>query len=410
MRGGAERYYFEVSRLLDRAGHEVVPLAMRSARDLPTPYRDHFLPETDYRREASLFQRLREAGRVVWNREAFRTVGEIVDRHHPDVAHLHNIAHQLSGSVVASLAWRGVPVVQTLHDYKLVCPAYRRFRDGKPCDSCYRHRYWEAVRHRCVLGRRSASLVAAVETAFYSAIGLYEKGVALYHAPSLFMKETMVRWGVDPKRIVQFPYTIDLGSYSTSAEDDGSFLFLGRLSHEKGLPVVLDAAARLPGADIRIAGEGPERGPMEREAAARDLRSLRFVGYLEGESLLRALGSCRALLLPSEYDDNSPLVIYEAFALGKPVIAARRGGIPELVRHGETGLLFPAGDGAALAEAMRELQKDEGRAHALGRSARRFLEETCGPEKHLEKILGLYARAIAAKSGGPAVENAPSPG
>ncbi|MFH1681980.1 MAG: glycosyltransferase [Candidatus Eisenbacteria bacterium] len=400
LKGGAERYYFEVSRLLERAGHEVIPLAMRTDRDLPTPHRARFVSETDYRKPSPFLRRVREAGRVLWNGEAYARVQEIVERHRPDVAHLHNIAHQLSGSVVAALAWAGVPAVQTLHDYKLVCPAYRRFRDGKPCDSCLRHRYWEAVRHRCVLGRRSASLVAAVETALYTATGLYEKGIALYHAPSRFMKETMVRWGIRADRIAHFPYTIDLEAYRPAArDDDGSFLFLGRLSEEKGLPVLLEAAARVPGARILIAGEGPMREAMEREAAACGLGGVRFAGYLHGEDLFDAIRSCRALLLPSEYDDNSPLVIYEAFALGKPVIAARRGGIPEMVRPGETGLLFPSGDGPALAEAIRELDRDERLARTLGRNARAFLEAECGQERHLERLMDLYERAGAAERG-----------
>jgi glycosyltransferase involved in cell wall biosynthesis len=395
LKGGAERYYFEVSRLLERAGHEVVPLAMRSERDLPTPYRDGFLPEIDYRRRLSLARRVREAAKVVWNPEAHRRVTEIVRRERPDVAHLHNIAHQLSGSVVAALDEAGIPAVQTLHDYKLVCPAYRRFRDGKPCDSCLRNRYWEAVRHRCVLGSRPASLVAAIETALYTAVGLYEKGIAFYHAPSLFMKRTMERWGIDRDRIVHFPYTIDLSAYTPDERDDGSFLYLGRLSHEKGLGVLLDAAARVPDAPIRIAGEGPERGALEREAAARALRNVRFLGYVEGGALAELLGSCRALLLPSEYDDNSPLVIYEAFALGKPVIGAERGGIPELVRPGETGLLFPSSDGAALAGAIRALLADAPLARRLGRAARALMKEELGPEAHMERLLGLYRRAIA---------------
>jgi len=394
LKGGAERYYLEVSRLLERAGHEVIPLAMRTDRDLPTPHRALFLSETDYRKRAPFLRRAAEAAKVFWNEEAFARVGEIVERKHPDIAHLHNIAHQLSGSVVAALSWAGVPTVQTLHDYKLVCPAYRRFRDGKPCDSCLGHRYWEAVRHRCVLGRRSASLVAAVETALYSASGLYEKGIALYHAPSRFIEETMIRWGIRRERIEHFPYTIDLEGYRPAASaDNGSFLFLGRLSHEKGLPVLLEAAARAPEARIVIAGEGPERAAIERGAETRGLRNVRFAGYLEGEPLLEAIRSCRALLLPSEYDDNSPLVIYEAFALAKPVIAAERGGIPEMVRPGETGFLFPSGDGAALAEAIRTLDRDASLARDLGASARAFLETECGPERHLETLIGFYRRA-----------------
>jgi len=394
VRGGAERYLFTISRLLEEAGHEVIPFSMRHERNEPTEYDRFFLPEVDYRRERPLAQRLREGARVIWNDEAFRRLSELIAETRPDVAHLHNIAHQLSGSVVAALAWAGVPAVQSLHDYKMVCPAYRRFRDGKPCDSCYRYRFWEAVRHSCVLESRSASLVAAVETGFYEAIGLYRKGIRLFHSPSRFLKETMERWGVPGERIIHFPNTIDVTGIEPSAEDDGSFLFLGRLSHEKGLPVLLDAAARLPSVPIVIAGEGPEKEPLQEEARRRGVTSVHFAGFLAGDALADAARRCRAFLLPSEYDDNLPTVALEAFAYGKPVIGAERGGIPEMVRPGETGLLFPPSDGEALARAIRTLHEDGDLARELGRKARLQIETTYGPAEHLPKLLDLYRRAM----------------
>lgn len=400
LRGGAERYYFEATRLLERAGHDVIPLSMKSERNEPADGAGHFLPEIDYRRRRSLATRFREAAKVIWNREASGRIGELVERYDPDIAHLHNIAHQLSGSIVTALARAGVPVVQTIHDYKAVCPAYRRFRAGRPCDDCRRYRYWNAVRHRCVLGELPASAVAAAETAFYRAIGLYEKGVTLFHAPSLFMKETLVDWGFPEEKIVHFPYTLDLEGYEPMVGgDDGTFLFMGRLSHEKGLTVLLDAAERLGDVSIVIAGEGPEREMLERVAAERRLGNVRFAGYLGGDDLTRAVRSCRAVLLPSEYDDNSPLVIYEAFALAKPVIGADRGGIPEMVRSGETGLVFPPGDGAALAGAIETLRDDEDLARRLGRTARERMEGEYGPETHLEKLTRLYQRAMGVDMG-----------
>ncbi|MFH1279818.1 MAG: glycosyltransferase [Candidatus Eisenbacteria bacterium] len=400
LRGGAERYYFEASRLLEKAGHEVAFFSMEGERNRPTPWSKHFLPETDYRREASFPARVRAAGRVIWNGDAYRSVLAVAAEFRPDVAHLHNIAHQLSGSVVAALRRAGVPAIQTLHDYKLACPSYRRFRDGKPCDACRRYRFWNAVRYRCVLGSAPASAVAAAETAAYRGTKLYEKGVAFFHAPSRFLGDVMKGYGFPAERIVHFPYTLDIGEYEPSDEEDGTFLFFGRLSPEKGLPVLLRAAARFPEARIVVAGEGPEREGMEREAKANGLSSVRFAGHLGGEDLRKAIRSCRAVLLPSEYDDNSPLVIYESFAYGKPVIGAERGGIPEMVRAGETGLLFPPSDGEALAAAMKTLQGDPGRARRMGAEARRRMETVYGPDAHLEKLLALYERAMASATTG----------
>lgn len=393
LRGGAERYYFEASRLLQDAGHEVAFFSMAGERNRPTPWSRHFLPETDYRREAHLSDRVRAAARVLWNAEAYRSVLAVADEFRPDVAHLHNIAHQLSGSVIAALRRAGVPAVHTLHDYKLACPSYRRFRNGKPCDACRRYRFWNAVRYRCVLGSAPASAVAAVETAAYRAMRLYEKGIALFHAPSRFLGGVMEGYGFPAERIVHFPYTLNLGEYEPGADDDGTFLFFGRLSHEKGLPVLLSAASRFPDARIVVAGEGPEREAMEREAKERSLGGVRFAGYLTGDDLRDAIRASRAVLLPSEYDDNSPLVIYESFAYGKPVIGAERGGIPEMVRPGETGLLFPPSDGEALAAAMKSLCDDPARARRMGTEARRRMETVYGPEVHLEKLLALYERA-----------------
>lgn len=394
LRGGSERYLFEISSLLENAGHEVIPFSMASERNEPSPFAEFFIPEIDYRKRTSPAEGLRRAGKVIWNREAYRKVRELAERFQPDIAHLHNIAHQLSGSVIAALNHAGVPVVQSLHDCKPICPAYRRFRDGKPCDSCLRYRYWEAVRHKCVMESRAASLVAATESAFYAAIGLYRKGVRLFHAPSLFMKKTMERWGFPPEQIVHFLNTISLDGYDPSYEDDGSFLFMGRLSHEKGLPVLLDAAERMPDAEILIAGEGPEMESLVAEVERRSIRSIHFLGYLGGKELKARIRNCRALLLPSEYDDNSPTVIYESFAFGKPVIGAERGGIPEMVVPGETGFLFPSSDSVALATAIEKLADDPGLARKLGREGRHRMETVYGPEAHLKTLLDFYRKAI----------------
>ncbi len=394
LRGGSERYLFEVCRLLEEAGHDVAHLAMSNPRNEPSPFSEFFLPDIDYRDDLSTFDRIRLAGKVIWNGEAFKRTKEIVRRFRPDVAHLHNIAHQLSGSVVRALVEEGVPILQSLHDYKLICPNYRLFRDGKPCDSCFPHRYWNAVRYKCLLGSRAASLVAAAEATAYSLTGLYRKGIDLYHSPSLFLKETMVKWGIDGERIIPIPLTIDIDQFEPCYEDDGYFLFAGRLSHEKGLGVLIEAARARPDVKIVVAGEGPERGMREEEATRYGLDRIRFAGHLGTKELGEAMRRCRALLLPSEYDDNSPVVMYEAFAFGKPVIGAARGGIPEMVVDGETGILVRSGDSEELAGAIAELADHPDRARKMGREARKRMETIYSPATHRDRLLELYERMI----------------
>lgn len=394
LRGGSERYMFEISSLLEEAGHDVLHLAMKSDRNEPTPCSDRFLPDIDYRGEASLSEKIRRAGKVLWNREAYRTVVKMVRDEKVDVAHLHNIAHQLSGSVIAALAHTGTPVLHTLHDYKIICPAYRIFRNGARCDSCRGHRYWHAIRHKCLLGSRAASSVAALEASLYSAMGLYRKKVDLFHAPSRFMKQTMERWGMPDEKIVHIPYTIDLKEYDPGGADEGYFLFAGRLSDEKGLGTLLNAAESLPHVPIVVAGDGPERSWCEEQVRDRGLQSVRFAGHLDFGELAGAMRGCRALLLPSDWDDNSPLVIYESFAYGKPVIGSARGGIPEMVLPGKTGLLFPAGDAGALATAIKQLHERPDWALEMGNTARRLIETEYAPARHLERILDLYRRVI----------------
>ncbi len=398
LRGGSERYMFEISSLLEEAGHQVLHLAMKSDRNEPSPWSGRFLPNIDYREKTTPGEQIRQAGRVIWNRRAYHAVVKMVREEKVDVAHLHNIAHQLSGSVLAALNRTGTPVIHTLHDYKIICPAYRIFRNGERCQLCRGHRYWNAIRHKCLLGSRAASSVAALEASIYTAMGLYRKKVDLFHAPSLFMKETMEEWGMDGDQIVHLPYTIDLKEYEPTGADEGYFLFAGRLSDEKGLDTLLDAAERLPHAPIVVAGDGPERAWCEEEVRMRGLESVRFTGHLSFSELAGAMRSCRALLLPSVWDDNSPLVIYESFAYGKPVIGSDRGGIPEMVHPGKTGLLFPAGNGEALAAAIKQLQDRPDWASEMGRTARRLMETEYGPARHLQRILELYERVGAGRT------------
>lgn len=403
VKGGAERYYVDLSAALVRAGHEVSHLAMAHPRNLPGGAHDRFITEVDYRAHLGLWEKLRQAARTIHNREAARMAVEMARRDGPALAHLHNIYHQLSPSVIDAFVRAGVPVVQTLHDYKLVCPAYLLLTEGVVCERCRGGRYWQAVRHRCLLDSYAASLVAMTEAFWHRARGTYGR-VARFLCPSRFLMEKVASFGVPRDRLVHLPYFVPLERYRPApvpvrvAGEPVAGVFVGRLSREKGVATLLDAMATLAPGLVRmeILGEGPLRGELEERAqrVCPDGR-IRFLGYRAGDALHDAIRDASFAVVPSEWYENLPYGVLEPFALGRPVVGARIGGIPELVRDGETGRLFPSGDARALAAALAWMAGPQADLAALGGRARRVVERDHAEAPHLERLLEVYAEVAA---------------
>jgi glycosyltransferase involved in cell wall biosynthesis len=392
VKGGAERYAFELARILEERGHEVVPFAMDDPRNEPTDWSDAFVSHEPFEDGAPALARLAAAGRVLYSWEARRKIEALVDRAKPDVAHLHNIAHQLSPSILHGLASRGVPVVQTLHDYKLVCPNYQMFVGGATCERCETFRYYEAVLHRCMRGSLAASALVAFEAYLHRLAGTYLRNVDLFIAPSMSLRRRMMAHGVPGDSIVHLPYAIALDKYAPRYDPAGYAVYFGRLCVGKGLRTLVRALHRFPELPFKVVGSGPMREGLEE--LAEGLPNVEFTGYMTGERLQTVVRDALFSVVPSECFENSPLAVYESFALGTPVIGSTIGGIPELVTRGETGLHFTTGDDAALAEAMRELARDRARAVEMGRAARRRVETEYGPDRHYESITSIYERVI----------------
>jgi len=394
VKGGAERYLFELSRILEARGHRVVPFAMQHDRNEPSPFSDAFVSHEGFDGGDGLGRRLRAAARVVYCAEARRKIEALVDRVRPDVAHAHNIAHQLSPSILYGLASKGVPVVQTLHDYKIVCPNYAMYVNGENCERCATWRYWNACARRCMRGEAAASALVCAEAYLHRLLGSYSRNVALFIAPSRSLRDRVVAHGVDPAKVVHLPYAIDLAGYEPRYGDGGYAVFVGRLSTGKGVATLLRAAALARDVRLRVVGTGPLRPELEALKEREGLDNVEFVGYRTGADLKRVVSGAAFVVVPSECYENSPLTVYEAFALGKPVVGSDAGGIPELVPDGDAGLLFPAGDREALADRMRALWADRSRAAEMGRRARARVEREYSPERHYDAIMGVYARVV----------------
>jgi glycosyltransferase involved in cell wall biosynthesis len=392
LKGGAERYYLDLGEHLARNGERVVHLSMRHPSNLPAGADDRFVREVDYRGRMGLGARAGHALRSISNAEAAAAARGIVRAVRPDVAHLHNVYHQLPLSVVRALDAEGVPIVQTLHDYKLVCPAYLLLTHGEVCERCRGGNYFQALRHRCLLDSRAASLVGAFEAYLHGWIRTYDK-IRLFLCPSRFMLEKVASFGVSRERLVHLPYFMPLDRYTPSKDRGDYYVYAGRLSREKGVATLLEAHARLGRTrpSLRVLGDGPLRGSLEARLGKLGLTNVTFEGHQSLPQLEEIVGRARFVVVPSEWYENYPYAILEAFALERPVVGARIGGIPELVRDGETGWTAPAGDPDGLAAAITAMIDDPARAEEMGRAARAWVASELDPESHMARIREIYA-------------------
>jgi glycosyltransferase involved in cell wall biosynthesis len=402
LRGGSERYYFDLFEILSAHGHRVVSFSMEHPSNRPSPQARFFLPNVSWN-GASGRPSLARATAVLHSRDAERRIDALLDAEPIEIAHLHNVAHQLSPSIFGPLRRRRIPVVQTLHDYKLICPNYRLFTEGARCERCRGGHYWNAALHRCHGGSAAGSVLLAVEAALHRAIRSYERGVDLFLAPSRFLMEKVIAFGVPAERVRHVPYPVASDEPVDEAAAEPSrvpakplLLYAGRLAPEKGLRTLLEAAARAPRIAIQIAGEGPLRGEVAARAAS--LPSVTLRGHLAPPELRALERAALAVVVPSEWYENLPYAILEAFAAGKPAIASRIGGIPELVRDGQTGLLFPPADAGALAERFQRAAADPRALAAMGRRARDLVRADHDPAAHYGALAAVYdeARRLAA--------------
>ena len=395
-RAGAETAFLQTRDLLGERGHEVVDFAMRHPANLESPYARYFAPARAYDGDARLGRRMRDAASSLYSWKARRSLAALLDARRPDVAHLHNVYHQLTLSVIDELARRRIPIVLTLHDWKIACPAYTLFTEGAPCRRCVRGSVANAVAHRCVKGSALASVLAAAEAAVARRRGSYAK-VQRFIAPSRFAAGVAGMAGVAPGRVAYVPNFLadaELSARPAEGPREPAFLYAGRLEETKGIRQLLAAFARVDApAALRVAGAGPLEDEV-RAAAARD-RRIAYLGRVGRDDVLRELERARAVVLPSIWEDNGPLAILEAQARGAALVVSDRGGPPEFVRDGESGLVVPADDVGALDEALRRLAADPELARRFGERGRRDVEAEHTAQRHYERLVSVYSQAIA---------------
>jgi glycosyltransferase involved in cell wall biosynthesis len=388
-RGGAEIAFFTHNALFEALGWRVVPFAMQHGNNLDTPWSKYFVTEIEHGEKYSALGKAARAAKVIYSLEARRKLGRLIDEVRPDLCHLHNIYHHISPSILGLMHARGIPSVMTLHDLKIACPAYNMLAPDGICERCKGGRLHHVLLNRCIKGSATLSAVVLLESTLHRLLGSFAKHVNAFVVPSRFYVDKLAEWGMPAQLFHHVPNFIAAERFAPRFEPGRAFVYFGRVSPEKGITTLIRAAAAA-GQALRIVGTGPQLDKC-RALAAELGADVTFVGYLTGEALHIEVRNARAVVLPSEWYENAPLSVLEAYALGKPVIGARIGGIPELVREGETGLTFTSGNVQSLAAALEALGRaPDDDVATLGRTARDWVEREFSAARYRARMLEVY--------------------
>jgi glycosyltransferase involved in cell wall biosynthesis len=391
LKGGCERVLFTEMDLMKSRGHDVAVFASRHPNNAESEFSGDFAEEENYF-SAGLAHKAKAALKIIYSLEALGKFGRVIDAFKPDIIHAHNIYAQLSTGVLDAAKKKGVPVVLTAHDYKLVCPSYMMLDHGRICEKCIEGRYYHCFTTGCHKESRVASAVYTAESYFNAWFKKYDT-VRKFICPSRFMMSKIAnRFPEDKLLVLNNP--VDVSTYAPSFRDEGYYLFTGRLSKEKGVFTLIKAFVEM-GLPLKIAGTGPLEAECRK--LAEGAPHIQLAGYRTGKELEGLYQGAHACVVPSEWYENAPMSVIEPMAYAKPVIAARIGGIPELVQEGQSSLLFNPFEPEDLKNKVRQFHQLSPEAQAsMGRWGREFAETQFSLQRHYDELLNIYRQVLQA--------------
>lgn len=388
MNGGSEKVFFQERDFLLRKGIRVIDFSMKDPRNFQSPYAKHFVSNIDYYSSEGGWRAIRKAATFIHSPEAVSKIRRLIQNGEPDIAHLHNIYHQLTPSIISVLKKSGVKVVLTLHDGKLICPNYLMLARGRICTRCNGHLFWKPVATNCTGSLRQV-LLLMLEAYWHQWARSYDR-VDLFLSPSRFLAE-LISQRIPKEKIKVLHNGIDLESYRPSYNDHGYVLYFGRLSKEKGIETLLQAHQAVANeTTLKVVGTGPLASDLKQR-----YQEAEFLGYRSGEALKEIVANAAFVVVPSEWYENCPMVVLEAMAMGKPVIGSAIGGIPEQIDHGRTGFLFEMGNVGELAEKIKILSENNDMRRHMGMAARKKVEEAYALDAHCTTLMQIYKEVLS---------------
>ncbi len=379
--GGEDTQFYAEREILRQNGHEIIEF-------------------TDHNHRINEMNRLSAAVKTVWSPTSRKRLRTLLRETKPTIAHFHNTFFLISPSVYSACKEAGVPVVQTLQNYRLICPGAMLLRDGRICEDCVGKVIpWPGVIHGCWRGSPAQTAVVATMLGFHNWFQTWQTKVDIYIALTEFARRKFIEGGLPAQKIMIKPNCVAKDPLPVESHDNwGSkrdyALYIGRLSPEKGLGTLLRAWQRLESVPLKIVGDGPLKEKMRASIVEHVLKAVELLGHRPLEEVFHWMGGARFLVFPSQWYEGLPLTITEAFACGLPVIASRLGAMAEIVEDQRTGLLFTPGDAEDLAAKVEWAWSHPKAMARMGQEARREYETKYTAEQNYEMLMAIYRRAL----------------
>ena len=387
LKGGAETVFFNTIHLLREKGHEVIPFFFFFPKNAPSDFETYFVdyPELS---ECNLLTKISHIPSFIYNKEAARQIERLIIEQQPDLAHIHLLFNSHSVSILPVLKKHHIPMVMTVHDYRLICPAYT-FRNGKGeiCEKCLHHSYWNCLLHKCSNNNWGNSAILTLDSIFrsnfYRPIDYIDKFIFV----SKFAQYKHIQ--ANPLYSSKATQLYNFTPYITSQKGKrGSYiLYFGRISHEKGVRTLISAMKNIPNIPLKIAGTGPLLEDLKRYGTG----NVEWLGFKKGMELEELIRNAMYVVVPSEWYENNPLSIIESMAMGVPVIGSDIGGIPELIQHRKNGFLFPSKSSEALENSIKTaFHLSDTQYHELSTNAIAFANRHFSQDSHYNQLMSIY--------------------
>lgn len=397
--GGPEKYMFNIKRLLEENGHEVIPFSVHSNKNVETEYSKYFV-EPIGGRDATYFEEVKKTPRSVlqmisrscYSFEVEKAIQKEIDDVQPDLVYILHYVNKLSPSVIRGAKKKGLPVVVRLSDYFLLCPRFDFMYQRKICEDCMEKGYVSCLKKKCVKDSLFASMIRVFSMKLHELMKIYDD-VDAFITPSLFLKGKLVQGGFQEDKIYCIP-TFASQVKEEQVQNVGTYgLYFGRIAEEKGVETVVKAYEKLPSYQVKIVGDDTteEAIRLKQYVADKGLTNIQFLGFKSGEELQTVIRDARFTMIPSLWYDNLPNTALESFQNAKPVIASKMGSLPELVKDGWNGFLIDPYNPDDLIEKILCLDDDE-TVRIFGINSQLQLEQKFSAQKHYHLLMELFER------------------
>ena len=391
LKGGSEKYYFELAELLKEHGHEVAFFSMFDDKNIKTNSKEFFVNKIDLNTGNKL-----KALDVIYSKDNYKKMIEAIDDFKPDIIHLNNFQRQLSASIIKACNDKKVPIVFTAHDVQAICPAITMLDNQKNiCEKCMKGKYINCIKKKCNKGSTLKSIIGALEGKYYRNTKIYSKKIDYIVTPSEFYRKKFIEDGIPENKIKAIHNFIKLEDYNIKTQDDGYALYFGRLSEEKGVLNLIKAFSKLKEGTLHIAGEGPEKENIEKIIKENSLQErVKLLGFLNEQDMKEEIRKCKFVVVPSIWYENCPYSVMESLAIGKPVVGAEIGGIPELVKNNRNGFTYKYNDIDELSNRMNKLFENKELSKEYVKNAKEDANNLYGKENYYNLILNVYKKVI----------------